>query len=245
MLTTPTTNSEEVWEVPAPTPMNVATEKSVELAISMTAADYDVALIRREFPILDQMVNGKALCYLDNAASTQRPQVVIDALVEYYQHHHSNVHRGVHTLSQRATDKFDDARRRIQKFLGAAHENEIIFTKGSTEAINLVAHSWGRENLKRGDQILLTQMEHHANIVPWQVVAASTGAEIVVAPIDDSGALILEEYEKLLTERVKLCGVVHVSNSLGTVNPVKWIIEQAHLVGAKVVVDGAQACAHV
>lgn len=211
----------------------------------MVATAYDVAKIRKDFPILHQFVNGKPLCYLDNAASTQRPSIVIETLTDYYRNHHSNVHRGVHTLSQRATDLFDASRRRIQAFLGAEHESEIIFTKGSTEAINLVAHSWGLSNLKPGDQILLTQMEHHANIVPWQVVAEATGAEIIVAPIDDSGVLILEEYEKLLTERVKLCGVVHVSNSLGTVNPIKWITDKAHKVGAKVLVDGAQACAHV
>ncbi|MEQ1935636.1 MAG: aminotransferase class V-fold PLP-dependent enzyme, partial [Fimbriimonadaceae bacterium] len=211
----------------------------------MVATAYDVAKIRKDFPILHQLVNGKPLCYLDNAASTQRPSIVIETLTDYYRNHHSNVHRGVHTLSQRATDLFDASRRRIQAFLGAEHESEIIFTKGSTEAINLVAHSWGRANLKPGDHILLTQMEHHANIVPWQVVAEATGAEIIVAPIDDSGVLILDEYENLLTERVKLCGVVHVSNSLGTVNPIKWITDKAHKVGAKVLVDGAQACAHV
>lgn len=204
-----------------------------------------VELIRRDFPILDQLVNGKPLVYLDNAASTQHPNQVIDAISDYYRHDHANVHRGVHALSQRATDRFDEVRRKLARFMGAASENEVIFTKGSTEGINLVAYSWGRTFLKSGDRILLSQMEHHANIIPWQVVAEATGAQIVVAPINDKGELIREEFERLLADNVKLVGICHVSNSLGTINPIEWITERAHAAGAVVVVDGAQACGHV
>lgn len=204
-----------------------------------------VELIRRDFPILDQLVNGKPLVYLDNAASTQHPNQVIDAISDYYRHDHANVHRGVHALSQRATDRFDEVRRKLARFMGAGSENEVIFTKGSTEGINLVAYSWGRTFLKPGDRILLSQMEHHANIIPWQVVAEATGAQIVVAPINEKGELISEEFERLLADNVKLVGICHVSNSLGTINPIEWITECAHAAGAVVVVDGAQACGHV
>jgi len=182
--------------------------------------------------------------YLDNAASTQKPNVVIDAISDYYRHTHSNVHRGVHALSQRATDRFDRARKLVQNFINAREDAEVIFTKGSTEAINLVAASWGRTFLKAGDRILLSQMEHHANIVPWQVVAQQTGAEIAVIPMDDRGVLDLDAYQSLLDERVKLVGVTHVSNVLGTVNPIGKMIEMAHKVGARVLVDGAQAAGH-
>lgn len=204
-----------------------------------------IDLIRRDFPILEQTVNGKPLVYLDNAASTQHPNQVIDAVSNYYRRDHANVHRGVHALSQRATDRFDEVRRKIASFMGASSEREIIFTKGSTEGINLVAYSYGRTYLKPGDRILLTHMEHHANIIPWQVVAQATGAEIHVIPIDDRGQLLLDEFEKMLDERVKVVGVCHVSNSLGTINPIEWITAKAHEVGAVVMVDGAQACAHV
>lgn len=210
-----------------------------------TATRLDIESIRREFPVLDQLVNGKPLVYLDNAASTQKPSSVIETIHDYYLHHHANVHRGVHALSQRATDRFERARRDVQRLFNAREEAEVIFTKGSTEGINLVAASWGRTFLQAGDRILLSAMEHHANIVPWQVVAKERGAEIVVAPIDDDGDIILEEFEKLLDERVKMVGVCHVSNSLGTVNPIRWIIDRAHAIGAKVLVDGAQALAHI
>lgn len=202
------------------------------------------ASVRDQFPILRETVRGKRLVYLDNAASTQKPNVVIDAIADYYRHTHSNVHRGVHALSQRATDQFDRARKLVQEFIDAREDAEVIFTKGSTEAINLAAASWGRTFLKAGDRILLSQMEHHANIVPWQVVAQQTGAEIVVIPMDDRGVLDLDAYVTLLDERVKLVGVTHVSNVLGTVNPIAEIIEAAHRVGAKVLVDGAQAAGH-
>lgn len=185
------------------------------------------------------------LVYLDNAASTQHPTQVIDAIADYYRHDHANVHRGVHALSQRATDRFDDVRNKLARFMGAGSENEIVFTKGSTEGINLVAYSWGRTFLKPGDAILLSQMEHHANIIPWQVVAEATGARILVAPIDDRGDLIREEFERLLADEVKIVGLCHVSNSLGTVNPIQWATERAHAAGAVVMIDGAQACGHV
>lgn len=202
------------------------------------------ARVREDFPILAQKVNGKPLVYLDNAASAQHPTAVINAISDYYNHDHANVHRGVHTLSVRATDKFDKARRTVQSFLGAKDEREIIFTKGCTEAINLVANAWGRANLKKDDIVLLSTMEHHANIVPWQIVCEAVGAHIVPIPIDDEGQIIQQEYERLLSPKVKLVGVVHVSNSLGTINPVKAMIGKAHSVGAKFLCDGAQATAH-
>jgi len=204
-----------------------------------------VASIRDDFPILNQLVHGKPLVYLDNAASTQHPIQVIDAISNYYLKDHANVHRGVHALSQRATDRFDEVRKKLAGFMGAESEREVIFTKGSTEGINLVAYSWGRTFLKPGDRILLSQMEHHANIIPWQVVAQATGAEIHVIPINDAGEIIPEEYEKLLDERVKVVGVCHVSNSLGTINPIEWMTKRAHEVGAVMMIDGAQACGHI
>ena len=200
--------------------------------------------IRDRFPILRQTIHGQPLVYLDSAASTQKPDVVIEAISNYYRRDHANVHRGVHSLSQRATDAFDAARVTVQRFLNASSPREIIFTKGCTEAINLVAASWGRANLKAGDRILLTEMEHHANIVPWQLIAEQMGAEIIAAPITDAGDLLWDEFLALLDERVKLVGCVHVSNALGTINSIAEIIGAAHKVGAVVLVDGAQACAH-
>ncbi|MCC7434449.1 MAG: cysteine desulfurase [Methanoregulaceae archaeon] len=200
---------------------------------------------REQFPILKETIRGKRLVYLDNAASTQKPDVVIDTISDYYRHSHANVHRGVHALSQRATDQFEHARRLLQGFINAREDAEVVFTKGSTEAINLVAASWGRTFLQPGDRIMLTEMEHHANIVPWQVVAQQTGAEIIVVPILDDGSLDMEAMAKLLDERVKMVGVTHVSNVLGTVNPILEITQMAHAVGAKVLVDGAQALGHL
>jgi cysteine desulfurase/selenocysteine lyase len=205
----------------------------------------NVEKVRRDFAILNQMVKGKPLVYLDNAASTQKPGFVLDAIRDYYENDHSNVHRGVHTLSQRATEKFDAARSRVQRHLNAADFHEIIFTKGCTEAINLVANAWGRSNLKPGDVVLLSHMEHHANIVPWQIVTQATGAQIKVIPIDDNGDIDLDGLDRLLNEQVKFVSVVHVSNALGTVNPVKEIARRAHAVGAKVLVDGAQGAVHL
>ncbi len=205
----------------------------------------NVASIRRDFPILDQEVNGKQLVYLDNAASTQKPSRVVDAIRHYYENDHANVHRGVHTLSQRATARFDGAREKVRGFLNASAPEEIVFTKGCTEAINLVANSWGRQNLKKGDVVLLSNMEHHANIVPWQIVCQATGAEIRVIPISDSGDILLDEFEQMLDTNVKFVSVVHVSNALGTVNPISEIAKRAHAVGAKMLADGAQAAAHL
>jgi cysteine desulfurase/selenocysteine lyase len=206
---------------------------------------YDVAALRAQFPILDQYVNGHPLAYLDNGASTQRPRAVIDAVEHYETHLHANVHRGVHSLSQLATDAFEGARERVRRFLNAASTREIIFTRGTTEAINLVANSWGRTNLGPDDEIIVSALEHHANLVPWQMVAADTGARLRVAPIDESGQLRLPALQALLNDRTRLVAITHVSNALGTVVPVRQVIDAAHHVGVPVLVDGAQAVAHL
>ncbi|KRH79439.1 cysteine desulfurase [Ferrovum sp. JA12] len=205
---------------------------------------FNVNEIRQQFPILKSTVRGKPLVYLDNAATTQKPQSVIDVETHYYDTLNANVHRGVHKLSQDATDAFEKARDIVQGFIGAQHREEVIFTRGATEAINLVASSWGRANLKPGDEILLSQMEHHANIVPWQMIAEQTGAFIKVIPIDETGTLDLTQFEALLSPKTKMLGVTQVSNALGTVNPVQYMIEKAHQVGALVLVDGAQSILH-
>ena len=205
----------------------------------------DVAAVRRDFPILHQTINGKPLVYLDNAASSQRPRAVIDAISEYYEHDHANVHRGVHTLSQRATDAYEGAREDVRRFINARETAEIVFVRGTTEAINLVAESYVRANARAGDEILITEMEHHSNIVPWQLLRESTGVNLVVAPVNDRGELIMEEFEKRLSDRTKLVSVVHVSNALGTINPVKEIVDLAHARGARVLLDGAQAVPHI
>jgi cysteine desulfurase/selenocysteine lyase len=206
---------------------------------------YDVAALRAQFPILDQNVNGRPLAYLDNGASTQRPRAVIDAVEHYETHLHANVHRGVHTLSQLATDAFEGARERVRRFINAASTREIIFTRGTTEAINLVANSWGGQNLGPDDEILVSALEHHANLVPWQMVAATTGARLRVAPIDEAGQVRLPALQALLNDRTRLVAITHVSNALGTVVPVRQVIEAAHHVGVPVLVDGAQAVAHL
>jgi len=204
----------------------------------------DLQRIRADFPILNQTVNGQPLVYLDNAATTQKPQAVIDALVHYYTHDNSNVHRGAHTLSDRATAAFENARQKVAKFINAPQTKQIIWTRGTTESINLVAASWGSAFLKQGDRVLVSGLEHHSNIVPWQLIAARTGAEVVAIPVDQNGAIDLEAFKKLLDNRVKMVAVNHVSNALGTVNPVEEIIQLAHAAGAKVLIDGAQAIAH-
>lgn len=206
---------------------------------------YDVAALRAQFPVLDQQVNGKPLAYLDNGASTQRPLSVIDAVTHYETHLHANVHRGVHTLSQLATDAFEGARERARRFLNAASTREIIFTRGTTEAINLVAQSWGGANVRAGDEIIVTAVEHHANLVPWQMLAAATGARLRVAPIDETGQLRLGALPSLLNDRTRIVAVTHVSNALGSVLPVAQVIEAAHARGVPVLVDGAQAVAHL
>ncbi len=205
----------------------------------------DVERIRRDFPILDQEVNGHRLVYLDNAASSQKPTAVVDALDHYYQHDHANVHRGIHELSMRATQAYENARERAARFIGVADANEIVFVRGATEAINLAAWSWGSQNIRRGDEILLTVMEHHSNMVPWQLLAERTGARIRALDIDDQGRLRLEQLNDLLSDRTRLIAVTHVSNSLGTVNPIEEIVAAARSVGARVLVDGAQAAPHL
>ena len=204
----------------------------------------DVERIRADFPALHQEVHGRPLVYLDNAATTQKPQQVIDTVTHFYEHDCANVHRGVHLLSQRATVAYEKARTTIKSHLGAADSREIVFTRGTTEAVNLVASSFVRPGLKAGDEILITGMEHHSNIVPWQLLCEATGAVLKVVPITDEGELELDRYAELLSDRTKIVGVVHVSNALGTVNPVKQMIEMAHAKDIPVLVDGAQAVPH-
>ena len=205
----------------------------------------DVKRLREDFPILHQTLrHGRSLVYLDNAATTQKPRAVIDALVGYYERDNANIHRGVHELSQRATAAFEEARAKVQDFLGAAHPSEIIFTRGATEAINLVAQSFGRANLRPGDEVLISAMEHHSNIVPWQLLCEEKGGRLRVLPIDDRGELVMEQLPRLLGPRTKLVAVGHVSNALGTLNPLREIIALAHEQGVPVLVDGAQAVAH-
>lgn len=204
----------------------------------------DAGKVREDFPILKQLINGNPLVYLDNAATTQKPQPVIDALVSYYSTLNSNVHRGVHTLSQRATDDYEEARSKIRQFINAEDDHEIIFVRGTTEGINLVAQSFGRENIQQGDEIIISAMEHHSNIVPWQMLCQERGATLRVIPIDDTGELLLDEYGALLNSRTKLVSVVHVSNALGTINPAKQIVQMAHDRGVPVLLDGAQAVPH-
>jgi len=206
---------------------------------------FDVQRYRKDFPILTQKVYGKPLVYLDNAATTQKPQVVIDTINQYYSTENANIHRGIHYLSQQATDAYDDARVAIQRFLGAKESREIIFVRGATEGINLVAQSYGRTFLKAGDEIIITAMEHHSNIVPWQILCEQIGAKLRIAPINDTGELLLGEYEKLLSKKTKFVSISHISNTLGTINPVKQIIEMTHRIGAPVLVDGAQSVPHI
>jgi cysteine desulfurase / selenocysteine lyase len=205
----------------------------------------DVAARRRDFPILSQTVHGHPLVYLDNAASAQKPRPVIEAEQRAYEEFYSNIHRGVHSLSMKATDAYEAARVKAQKFLGAASAKETILTSGTTAAINLVAQTYGRRNVGAGDEVLITGLEHHSNIVPWQMLCEEKGARLRVAPLDDEGRVVMEEYERLLSPRTKLVAVAHVSNALGTINPVKRMIELAHGQGAPVLVDGAQAAPHL
>ncbi|WP_411727230.1 SufS family cysteine desulfurase [Methyloglobulus sp.] len=204
-----------------------------------------VAKIRADFPILAEKIRNKPLVYLDNAATCQKPKAVIDSIVHFYSHDYANVHRGVHTLSVRSTDKFEGARTKVKDFINAASEKEIIFVRGATEAINLVAQAYGKANIKAGDEILITAMEHHSNIVPWQMLCEQTGAALKVAPINLQGELIFAEFEKLLSDRTKLVSVVHMSNALGSINPVKKIIALAHDKNIPVLLDGAQAIPHM
>jgi cysteine desulfurase / selenocysteine lyase len=209
------------------------------------ALPFDVAKVREDFPILKQSVYGKPLVYLDNGATSQKPRSVLDALANYYSNENSNIHRGVHYLSERATREYEEARAKIQRFINAEKLSEIIFTRGTTEAINLVASSYGRANIKAGDEILITAMEHHSNIVPWQLLCEEKGARLQVAPVNDDGELIMDEFARLLNERTKLVSVAHVSNALGTINPVEQIISLARQRNVPVMIDGAQAVPHL
>ena len=206
---------------------------------------FDVAQIRKDFPILETRVSGKPLVYLDNAATTQKPAVVTTALTSYYNSYNANIHRGIHHLAEKATAAFEATRRAVQAFLNAAAPEEIIFTAGTTDSINLVAQTYGRRFLQAGDEIIISAMEHHSNIVPWQLLCEEKGCVLRVIPADDNGNLITEEFDRLLSEKTKLVSVVHVSNALGTVNPVEHIVQKAHTAGAKVLIDGAQACSHI
>lgn len=205
----------------------------------------DTAKIRADFPILNEVINGKPLVYFDNAATTQKPRQVLDALMGYYEHSNANIHRGIHHLAEKATAEFEASRRRMQTFLNARKPEEIIFTYGTTDSINLVTQAYGRAFLGPGDEILISTMEHHSNIVPWQMLCEEKGCVLRIIPINDAGELLMDEYESMLSERTKFVSVVHVSNALGTINPVAEIIEKAHAVGAKVLLDGAQASSHL
>lgn len=210
----------------------------------MSAARLDIERVRKDFPILQTLARGKPLVFLDSAASAQKPQAVIDAMVDLYSRSYANIHRGVYELSERSTAAFEATREKVRSFLGAAETREIVFVRGTTEAINLVASSFGRARVGEGDEVLITHMEHHSNIVPWQMLCDEKGAILKVAPIDDDGSLIVEEFEKLLGPHTKLVALPHVSNALGTVNPVKDLVRRAHAKGVPVLVDGAQAVPH-
>jgi cysteine desulfurase/selenocysteine lyase len=210
----------------------------------MTPTAFDPVQIRGEFPALAQTIHGKPLVYLDNAATSQKPRVVLDALADYYAHDNANVHRGIHELSRRATVAYEDARIKVAKWINAPESAEIIWTRGTTEAINLIASSWGLDNVHEGDEILISVMEHHSNIVPWQILAARRKAKLRYIELDQQGRLVLEDLPTLLTERTKIVAISHVSNALGTINPIKEIATAAHAAGAIVVVDGAQGAVH-
>ena len=220
-------------------------EASAQEAVVQAARFPDIESIRRDFPILAQRVHGKWLVYLDNAATSQKPRAVIGAIARYYEQDNANIHRGVHTLSMRATDAHDAARRTVQRFIHAGDAREIVFVRGATEAINLVAQSYGRAHVAAGDEVLITAMEHHSNIVPWQILCEEKQARLRVAPIDDDGELRMEEFEKLIGARTRMVAVTHVSNALGTVNPLRRMIELAHVRNVPVLVDGAQAVPHL
>jgi cysteine desulfurase/selenocysteine lyase len=205
---------------------------------------FNIAKVRQDFPILDQKVKGKPLIYLDNAATTQKPQIVIDAISQFYTMNNANVHRGEHTLSDNATELFENARSNVRGFINAKHSHEIIWTKGTTEAINMIASGLAQSHLKTGDEIIISAMEHHANIVPWQMAAQRSGAKLVVAPINEQGELIFSVYKKLLNKNTAIVAMTHVSNTLGTINPMKEIVQSAQQVDAITVIDGAQAVAH-
>jgi cysteine desulfurase/selenocysteine lyase len=213
--------------------------------LSSEARPFDPVSIRRDFPILQEKINGRPLIWLDNAATTQKPQVVIDRLSEFYEHENSNIHRGAHALAARATDAYEAAREKVRRFINASTDREIVFVRGTTEGINLIAKSWGGRYVEPGDEIVISWLEHHANIVPWQQLCSEKGARLRVAPVDDRGQIILEEYEKLLGSRTKIVSFSQVSNALGTITPAREMIEMAHRHGALVLLDGAQAVSHM
>jgi cysteine desulfurase/selenocysteine lyase len=217
----------------------------VPVAHPEPATAFDVTAIRRDFPALQQLVYGKPLAYLDNAATTQKPEAVIQAIADFYRHDNANVHRGVHLLSERATSAYEAAREDVRRFINAGEAREIVFVRGTTEAINLVAQTFGRQRLRPGDEIVVSAFEHHSNIVPWQIVCNEKGARLRVVPMTSAGDIQIEEYERVFSDRTRLVSIVHVSNALGTVNPVRRMIEIAHRHGVPVLVDGAQAVAHL
>ena len=219
-------------------------KKSNIAEIQNQTEDFDVEKIREDFPILHQEVNGKPLVYLDNAATSQKPKSVIDSIEKYYRGYNSNIHRGVHTLSENATEAYESARIKVRDFIHANSTKEIVFVRGATEAINLVAQSFGRNTLGSEDEIIITELEHHANIVPWQLLSQQTGAKLKYVPINDNGELVESEYKKLLNEKTRIVAVGHISNALGTINPIENMINLAHEYGAKVLIDGAQATSH-
>ena len=210
----------------------------------MRSKSFDLEKVRKDFPILSREVNGKPLVYLDNGATAQKPKEVIDALTNYYRLENSNIHRGVHTLSQEATSSYEVVREKMQAYLGAEHKEEIIFTKGTTDGINLIANSFGRHHIQAGDEVVISAMEHHSNIVPWQMICEEKGATLRVAPINDAGEILLDEFENLLNEKTKIVAVVHISNALGTVNPIKEMSRMAHARNIPILVDGAQMVPH-
>ena len=227
------------------TPAKPAPHATVPLAGAGQRPPFDVNAIRRDFPILQERVNGRQLVWFDNAATTQKPQSVIDRVSYFYEHENSNIHRAAHELAARATDAYEGARQRVKDFINAPDVNEVIFVRGTTEAINLVAKSWGTQHIGEGDEIIVSHLEHHANIVPWQQLASAKGAKLRVIPVDDSGQVLLDEYQKLLNDRTKIVAVTQVSNALGTVVPVKEMVAMAHRAGAKALVDGAQSISHM
>jgi cysteine desulfurase / selenocysteine lyase len=213
--------------------------------LQLPRKQFDVGAVRRDFPILQERVHGKPLIWLDNAATTQKPQSVIDRISYFYEHENSNIHRAAHELAARATDAYEDAREKVARFINASSVKEVVFVRGATEAINLVAQSWGRRHIAKDDEIVISWIEHHANIVPWQMLAAETGARLRVAPVDDDGQILLDEFEKLLGPKTRLVSVTQVSNALGTITPVRQMVQMAHRYGARVLVDGAQAVSHL
>jgi len=218
--------------------------KSTAEQLNTDSSALDVEKIRKDFPILQQEVHGKPLVYLDNAATAQKPSVVIETLDQYYREYNSNIHRGVHALSEKGTAAYEESREKVKTFINADSNKEIIFVRGATEGINLITQSFGRSMITADDEIIISEMEHHSNIVPWQLLCEHTGAQLKVIPINDAGELIMEEYEKLLNKKTKIVAIGHISNALGTINPIKKMIDMAHQVNAKILIDGAQAAPH-